>query len=528
MSNQIAWKHINWTFVQKRVNRYQRRIFKASQSCNKRKVRFVQKLIVNSLDAKLLAVRKVTTDNKGTKTPGVDEKLYLTSNEKIQLVKSLRIDAKASPICRVFIPKPGRTEKRPLGIPTILDRAKQTLMLLALEPEWEAKFEPNSYGFRPGRSCHDAVEAIFNALHSTKSEYAYKYVLDAALKGCFDNINHQYLLNKIDTLPEFTAQIKAWLEAGIFESYIKSSHYDLGPNNQIGTPQGGTISPFLANVALHGMEHILKQWILTKPHFYKKKTTLAKQQAITVIRYADDFIIMHVNQQVVIEAKEILTEWFANTSGLEFNQEKTSIRQSNKGFQFLGHSFINIQRHGKQRVKIYPSIKSQKKLLIKVRDIIQHNKATSTYELIKKLRPVTQGWANFFKYSECSKVFNRIDNLIFNKLRAWVFRRDRRNGRIFIKTKYFPEPGTYTYNDVQHVNKWILNGTAMTTAGKKETTFLAPLSWTKSEKFIKIQGTASPYDGNDSYWMKRSVKFGNLTPSKQKILLRQACLCNVS
>jgi len=419
MSNQIAWEYINWTLVQKRVNRYQRRIFKASQEYNKRKVRFVQKLLVNSLDAKLLAVRKVTTDNKGKEIPGVDQKLYLTSTEKTELVQDLRIDTKARPICRVFIPKPGKTEKRPLEIPIIQDCAKQNLLLFALEPEWEAKFEPNSYGFRPGRSCHDAVEAIFCALHGTKSEYTYKYVLDADLKGCFDNINHQYLLDKLDTLPEFTAQIKAWLEVGIFESYIKPSQYELVPNNQIGTPQGGTISFFLANVALHGMEHTLKQWILTKPPFYKKKTALAKQQAITVIRYADDFIVMHVDQQVIIEAKQILTEWLANTSGLEFNQEKTVIRQSNHGFQFLGHSFINVQRHGKQRVKIYPSRESQKKLLTKVRNIIQHNKATSAYELIKMLRPVTQGWANFFKYSECSEVFNRIDSLIFNKVRAF-------------------------------------------------------------------------------------------------------------
>ena len=526
MSNIIAWEQVNWTLVQKRVNRYQRRIFKASQESNKRKVRLIQKLLVNSLDAKLLAVRRVTTENKGKKTAGVDKKLYLTTIDKGKLVQDLRIDGKASPIRRVFISKPGKKEKRPLGIPIIVDRAKQMLMLLALEPEWEAKFEPNSYGFRPGRSCHDAVEAIFCALHNTRSQYDFKYVLDADLKGCFDNINHNYLLKKLDTLPEFTVQVKAWLEAGIFEGYIGTSDYGLVPNNQLGTPQGGAISPFLANVALHGMENLLKQWILTKPHFYKRKTTLAKQQALTIIRYADDFVVMHVNKEIILEAKQILADWLNTTSGLKFNEHKTTIRQSNQNFQFLAHSFINIQRNGKQRIKIYPSRESQQKLLNKIRIIIQNNKATSAYELIKILRPVTQGWGNYFKYSECSEIFSRLDTLIFQKLRAWVFRRDHRNGRTFIKLKYFPDSKQYTYNEIKHVHSWILNGTGITKTGKKDTIFLPAISWIKSEKFIKVQNTVSPYDGNDLYWLKRTAKFGNFSPSKRKLLLQQSGQCN--
>lgn len=524
MSNLIAWEQVNWTLVQKRVNRYQRRIFKASQESNKSKVRLIQKLLVNSLDAKLLAVRRVTTENKGTNTAGIDKKLYLTATDKGKLIQSLKIDAKASPIRRVFISKPGKEEKRPLGIPIIQDRAKQMLMLLALEPEWEAKFEPNSYGFRPGRSCHDAVEAIFCSLHNTNN---FKYILDADLKPCFDNINHDYILEKLDTLPEFTAQVKAWLKAGIFEAYINPSEYALVPNNQLGTPQGGAICPFLANVALHGIENLLKQWITTKPNYYKKKSTIAKQQALTVVRYADDFVVMHVDKEIILEAKLILADWLKSTSGLTFNEHKTTIRQSNQNFQFLGHSFITIQRKVKQRIKIYPSRQSQQKLLTKIRTIIQNNKATSTYELIKILRPVTQGWANYFKYSQCSEVFKRLDFLIFQKLRAWVFRRDRRNGRNFIKQKYFPEPATYTFNDTQHINKWILNGTGLTKTGNKHTVFLPLLSWTKSEKFIKVQNTASPYDGNDLYWIKRTAKFGNFAPSKRKLLLQQAGQCNL-
>ena len=520
MSNKIAWQQVEWTLVQKRVSQYQRRIYKASQECNKSKIHFLQKRLVNSFDAKLLSVLRVTTDNKGDKTAGVDQKFYLTPTDKIKLVQKLRIDGKASPIRRIFIPKPGKCQKRPLGIPIIQDRAKQTLLLLALEPEWEAKFEPNLYGFRPGRSCHDAIEAIFSSIRNTGSEYDSKYVLNADLKGCFDNINQQYLLEKLDTLPEFKAQVKTWLEAGIFEGYLPSSEYGLVLHNRIGTPQGGVISPFLANVALHGMENVLKQWILSKPSFYKRQTKIAKQRALAVVRYADDFVIIHCSEEVILEAKQVLAEWLKSTSGLEFNEDKTSIYKTSQGFQFLGHQFINILRNGKQRAKIYPSKEAQRKLLLKIRDIIQHNKAASSYELIKLLRPVILGWGNYFKYSECKFVFSRLDHLLFQKLRAWVFRRDPKNGKRVIKTKYFPDSTTYYYNDVKHEHKWILNGKGLTKSGKAATNHLPCISWISSEKFVKVKDTVSPYDGNDLYWINRTARFGNFSPSKRKLLLQ--------
>jgi RNA-directed DNA polymerase len=266
----LAWKTINWPLVDSRIQRYQTRIFKASKENNIYKVRCIQKRLLNSLDAKLVAVRRVTTLNKGKTTPGVEKQVFTTDLQKEKLVRKLRLDGKALPIRRVYIDKPGKAEKRSLGIPTIKDRAKQALCLLALEPEWEAKFETNSYGFRPGRCCHDAMEAIFLSLrnHSGENHY-HKYILDADITKCFDQIDYEYLVEKLNTLPEMESQVKAWLKAGILENFLDNNKETNTIENIMGTPQGGIISPLLANIALHGLEDHMKEWICTKPSFAK-------------------------------------------------------------------------------------------------------------------------------------------------------------------------------------------------------------------------------------------------------------------
>ena len=259
----MNWKNTDWKRLQRQLQRLQRRIYQASKSGNKTKVHFLQKKLIDSPYVKLISVRRVTTENKGKRTPGLDQKVYLTPSKKYKLARILQIDGKAAPIRRVWIPKPGRVEKRPLGIPTIQDRAKQMIVLMALEPEWEAQFEPNSYGFRPGRSCQDAVEAIFLTHRKTPNKTSdQRFIIDADLKGCFDNINHTYLLKKLKTFPAIYLQIKAWLEAGIFEGMVLSpdNYSQIAPNIS-GTPQGGIISPLLCNIALHGIENNIKEWV---------------------------------------------------------------------------------------------------------------------------------------------------------------------------------------------------------------------------------------------------------------------------
>ncbi|WP_353283643.1 reverse transcriptase N-terminal domain-containing protein [Wolbachia endosymbiont (group A) of Pogonocherus hispidulus] len=241
------WNEIPWRKLEKFSFKLQKRIYRASKCNDIKKMHNLQRLLLKSTSGKMLAVRKITQDNRGKKTAGVDGKASLNQKERLQLAYSLDIREEAKPSKRVWIPKPGKTEKRPLGIPTITDRAKQTLVKMVIEPEWEAKFEQNTYGFRPGRSCHDAIGAIFSALKQKTA-----YCLDADISGCFDNIKHYALLEKLNTTPTLRSIIKGWLKAGVVENRT------LQPTRS-GTIQGGTISPLLACIALHGLEQYIKE-----------------------------------------------------------------------------------------------------------------------------------------------------------------------------------------------------------------------------------------------------------------------------
>jgi RNA-directed DNA polymerase len=536
MNNKIVWDNVDWHGVHKRVSRYQQRIYRASLSCNIDKVRMIQNLLIRSMDAKLLAVRRVTTENIGKKTAGIDNRLYLTSKDKAILVNKLRIDGKASPIRKVWIPKPYKGEKRALGIPVIRDRAKQALVKLALEPEWEAKFEPNSYGFRPGRSCHDAMEAIFNAIRTRGITPGYdKYVLDADLKGCFDNIDHDYLLGKLNTIPIIRNQVKAWLKAGILEGfYLPEEDFGTLPENQMGTPpfarsakarEGGVISPFLANVALHEMENHLKQWVTQFKKVTKFGGSSNKSKSLSIVRYADDFVLIHPSHDILVAAKEEITNWLKSTSKVSLNEHKTQIKAVRQGFDFLGWSFITVKRNGIPRTKITPSRNSQNKLLSKVRFIIQNNKAISAYALIPKLRPIIIGWANYHRYSECNQTFRKINHQIFNKIRAWVYRRDRRNNRYEITNRYFSGNKPIVFKGVIYNDKWVLIGKQTKKNGEVSENFLPHISWIQSAKFVKIQNTRTPYDGDLQYWWRRTLDFGGYTNTQIKLIKQQKMLC---
>jgi RNA-directed DNA polymerase len=279
----VKWRDIQWKRVERWVFKLQKRIYQASRRGDVRTIRGLQKLLMKSQAAKLLAVRRVT-DNTGKKTAGVDGLKSLTPKQRFELVNELKMGSKVKPTRRVWIPKPGTEEKRPLGISTMKDRAVQALVKLALEPEWEAVFEPNSYGFRPGRSCPDAIEAIFNAIR-----FKPKYVLDADLAKCFDKIDHERLLEKLNTFPTLRIQIRAWLKAGVMEGRQLF-------HTSEGTPQGGVISPLLANIALHGMENRIKE---LAENFDMKRSDgkyqlpkRDKRDSVSIIRYADDFVIL--------------------------------------------------------------------------------------------------------------------------------------------------------------------------------------------------------------------------------------------
>lgn len=523
--NYLAWKTVVWQSVEQRINRVQRRLYKASLNGNQKLVHWLQKSLINSIDAKLLAVRLVTTFNKASYAKmGVDRKQYTNDRLKEALVRTLRIDGKAQPIRRVWIPKPGKKEKRPLEIPTIRDRAKQALAKLALEPEWEARFEPNSYGFRPGRRTQDAIEAIFLSLHH---KYP-KWVYNADISKCFDRINHDVLLEKIQTFPKMREQISAWLKAGIMEGYENNPKSITYPTQ--GTPtEGKGVSPLLANIALHGLEFHLKEFVgklKIKPKENSNRGVVAREKALSVIRYADDFVLIHVNKNIMDLCIQETSRWLSHI-GLEINEQKSSLRCGNQSFLFLGFQIIQVVCKGKYKVKITPSKIKIKNLLDKVRNIIQNNKATSSFNLINMLRPVILGWANYFKYSECKNIFNKIGHLIFQKLRAWVFRRDTRNGRIRVRDKYFPKGKQYNFGGSIHKDNWTLCGQQKSKCGILKENHLPSITWVKSEKFVKVKGTKSPYDGDYIYWTLRLKKYASLSIQVRTLLRKQTAICAI-
>ena len=501
----MEWKGINWRKLERMTFKLQKRIFQASERGDVKACRKLQKTLIRSWSAKCIAVRRVTQDNQGKNTAGVDGVKSLTPKQRTNLVGKLKLEGKAKPTRRVNIPKPGTSETRPLGIPTINDRALQALCKMALEPEWEAKFEPNSYGFRPGRSCHDAIGAIFNNIKQKA-----KYVLDADIAKCFDRIDHKALLTKIATFPTMRQQVRTWLKAGYYDQG------NLFPTNE-GTPQGGVISPLLANIALHGMEARVKQYAETLKG--KKRDN---RVALSLIRYADDFVIIHEDLNVVLECKEIIADWLSDM-GLELKPSKTRLTHTlneidgNVGFEFLG---FHIQQHktGNYRCAknphgtplgfstlITPSNAQVKSHLSKIAEVIDTHKTAPQATLISKLTPIIRGWSNYYSTVVSKKTFNNVDKLTYDKLRAWARRRG--NGTIN-KDKYWRTVGDRNWC-FSTENGWELK----------------QHSDTPIVRHIQIKAVASPFDGNWTYWSKRRGEYPETPNRVASLIKRQKGIC---
>lgn len=510
----VEWKHINWRKLERRVFKLQKRIYKASRRGDVKAFRRLQKTLMNSWAAKCLSVRRVTQDNQGKKTAGVDGIKSLSPEARLELVAKLKPNSKVKPTRRVWIPKPGTDEKRPLGIPVMNDRALQALIKLALEPEWEARFEPNSYGFRPGRSCHDAREAIFSAIVQKS-----KFVLDADIAKCFDRIDHEALLRKLNTSPTIRRQIRAWLKAGVMDGG------QLFPTSE-GTPQGGVISPLLANIALHGMEERINKAFpemsqtMRETWYHKKGTRFRSPQ---LIRYADDFVILHKDITVVQRCREIISEWLIDM-GLELKPSKTRLTHTlneygteKPGFNFLG---FNIRQwkvskyDSKQGFKtiITPSKEKQKIHYDRIASIIDDHKAAPQEALISRLNPVITGWSNYYSTSVSKVIFENLDNLMYPKLKAWAQHRHPKKSGGWVSKKYWQTTGD---------DNWVF----ATKQEGKNPMRLRSHTETKITRHVKVKGDASPYDGNLIYWSSRMGEHPETTTRVATLLKKQKGKC---
>ena len=503
------WNTIPWPLVERKVFKLQRRIYQASQRGDVKLLHRLQRLLTNSTFAKLLATRRVTQDNSGKKTAGVDGVAALTPEQRLKLSVRLNLNGKSLPVRRVWIPKPGKTEKRPLGIPAMKDRAKQALVKLALEPEWEARFEPNSYGFRPGRSCHDAIEAIFGVIKNKEV-----YVLDADTSGCFDNISHEGLLQKPRTIPRLRKLIKAWLKAGVMEG-------DVFHATKSGTPQGGVISPLLANIALNGLEtetrnHLSDELLRNEKARGGQANRKRASFTLGIVRYADDFVVLHRDRSIVETAKAFIEEWLKNI-GLELKPSKTRISHTLKemdgetGFDFLG---FNVRQYPTKNNKvgfkslIKPSKEAFARHLTVVKDELRNLRGAPQEAVISKLNPIIKGWSRYYCSSVARKAFETADHRTHQKLWQWAMFRHPHKGDQWIKRKYFRQHGGFEWKFMTHEGK-----------------FLMLHSDHKIQRHVKVAGTKSPYDGDWTYWTSRIGRAPGIPPRVAKLLKRQNGAC---
>ncbi len=516
----VEWNQVNWRKLERKVFKLQKRIYRASQRGDVKALRKLQKMLMKSWSARALAVRRVTQDNTGKKTAGVDGVKSLTPKQRLDLVNKLSLGTKASPTRRVWIPKPGTEEKRPLGIPTMKDRALQALVKLALEPEWEARFEPNSYGFRPGRACHDAIAAIFDSIR-----YKAKYVLDADIAKCFDRINQRKLLHKLNTFPTMRRQIKSWLKAGVMDGN------QLFPTSE-GTPQGGVISPLLANIALHGMEQRIKSefpYMVPKSRetwFHKRGENFFSP---AVIRYADDFVILHEDITVVQGCQTLIADWLKDM-GLELKPSKTrlahtcnTVENEKPGFDFLGFNIrqfsVGKYHSGKNtqgellgfKTIITPSKEKVKVHYDKIAEVINNHKAAPQAAMIKHLNPIIRGWSNYFSAVVSKLTYAELDNLVYQKLRAWAKRRHPNKNMGYVVNKYWQTIGD---------ENWVF----ATREGNNPFRLLAHAD-TPIVRYVKVKGESSPYDGNLVYWSKRRGESPEMPSRVATLIKRQKGKC---
>lgn len=516
----VEWHSINWRKLERSVYKLQKRIYQASARGDVKAYRRLQKTLMKSWSARAISVRRVTQDNQGKKTAGVDGVKSLTPKQRLELTGNLNLGSKVIPTRRVWIPKPGTEEKRPLGIPTMKDRALQALVKLALEPEWEARFEPNSYGFRAGRSCHDAIEAIYLVIKQKP-----KYVLDADIAKCFDRIDQEALLRKLNTFPTIRRQVRTWLKAGVMDGkqLFPTSDSEAGARTRAtGTPQGGVISPLLANIALHGMEERIKQYAETLPtrSGYGKENN---RKSLSLIRYADDFVILHENLTVVQRCKEIISKWLQGM-GLELKPSKTRLahtltqyEQEKPGFDFLGFTIQQFpvgKYHSKQGFKtiITPSKQKQKVHYDQIASVIEAHKAAPQAALINHLNPIIRGWANYYTTVVSKVAYSHIDYLMYQKLSAWAKRRHPQKSGEWVSKRYWQSIGS---------DNWVF-------ATRKEG--LTPLRLIKHDttpivRHLKIKGELSPYDGNLVYWSTRMGSNPEMRNRISKLLKKQKGKC---
>jgi RNA-directed DNA polymerase len=457
------WDQIEWSTAERRVRRLQARIVKATQAKRWNKVKALQRLLTCSFSGRALAVKRVT-ENKGKRTPGVDGAIWKTPGSKHNAIGSLRRRGyRPQPLRRVHIPK-ANGKKRPLGIPTMHDRAMQALFLQALAPVAETTADGNSYGFRPARSTADAIGQCFLALSKKDSA---PWVLEGDIRGCFDHISHEWMLRHI---PMDREVLRKWLGAGYVENRT------LFPT-MAGTPQGGVISPTLANLVLDGLERLLKENFRVK-----RLDGQLHNPKVNLVRYADDFIITGARKELLEDEVRPLVEQFLRERGLELSPEKTCVTHIEDGFDFLGQT---VRRFGR-KLLIQPSKKNTHVFLEKARGLIRRARGWNQADLIRQLNPVLRGWANYHRHIVAARTFKKVEAALWQSLWRWARRRHLQKSWNWIVGRY--------WHRLNGKKVFAVDTGERTPEGKTVWLRLVNVTETKVRRHVKIKAAANPFD----------------------------------
>ena len=496
-----AWEHVDWRGHEGQVRRLRGRIFKAVQEGDWPLARNLQKLMLRSWSNTLVSVRQATQRNAGRRTAGIDGLVALTSQARAEM--AVRVHASIgshlpSPVRRVYIPKASdKAKMRPLGIPVISDRCHQARVRNALEPEWEARFEPRSYGFRPGRGCHDAIESLFNTLRGKSRRV---WILDADLAGAFDKISHEHLLEMLGGFPA-KGMIAGWLKAGIFEA-----GKGFAPTGE-GTPQGGIISPLLLNIALHGLEEAAG----VRYHTGNYSGTV-RPGCPVLTRYADDLVVCCYSRQQAEQVKAQLAGWL-EPRGLAFNDAKTRIVPLSEGFDFLG---FNLRRYPNGKLLIKPGAKAIKRFRDRLSKEFHALRGANVAAVLATITPVIRGWVAYYRTVVSSSVFHALTGYLWKLTYKWACWSHRNKPRCWIVDRYFGKFDKFR-ND-----RWVF--------GDRDTgAYLPKPSWTDIVRHTLVKGRSSPDDpALAGYWAQRRQKVKPpLDPYTVRLLSRQDGRCSL-